>query len=104
MYTHMYGNHMHDMKDPQYTLKIMANNTLFVTFSIFIFYDNPSQKLLNDLSKSASDFGDAVRKVAVVIFSLEELENCTILGQNTFRQADSIPTLPSQKKNILLSK
>ena len=42
MYTHMYGNYMHDMKDPQYTLKIMANSTLFVTFSIFIFYDNPS--------------------------------------------------------------
>ena len=42
MYTHMYGNYMHAMKDPQYTLKIMPNNTLFVTFSIFIFYDNPS--------------------------------------------------------------
>ena len=39
----MYGNHMHDMKDPQYSLKIMANDNSFsITFSIFIFYDNPS--------------------------------------------------------------
>ena len=34
----MYDNHLHDLKDPQYTLKIMAdNNTFFITFSIFIF-------------------------------------------------------------------
>ena len=39
----MYGNHMHGMKDPQYSLKIMANDNSFsITFSIFIFYDNPS--------------------------------------------------------------
>lgn len=81
----MYGNHMHGMKDPQYSLKIMANDNSFsITFSIFIFYDNPSQKLLNDLSKWAGDFGEAARKVAVAIFSSEELENnCTVLGRNT---------------------
>ena len=104
--TLMYGNYMHDMKDPQYSLKIMANNNLFFfALSIFIFYDNPSKKLLNDLSKRAGDFGKAPRKVVVAIFSPEELENnCSVLGQITTRQADPRPALPSQKKNIVLSK
>lgn len=102
----MYGNHMHDMKDPQYSLKIMANDNSFsITFSIFIFYDNPSQKLLNDLSKWAGDFGEAARKVPVAICSSEELENnCSVGAKHNHQQADPRPALPSQKKNILLSK
>ena len=49
-------------------------------------HESPTIKVLtnnNDLSKGANKFWDAIRKIAVAFFSFEELETCTVLGQNT---------------------
>ena len=83
-------------------------------------HESPTIKVLtndNDLSKGpnkfwdairkiavaffgANKFWDAIRKIAVAFFSFEELETCTVLGQNTASRADPRLSLLSQKKSI----
>jgi len=64
--------------------------------------DDIDKKTLCELSKKSANASEAVRRLAEIVFSKEELDTCTVFGRNTKKLENPRPALPQSKRLKLI--